>query len=75
MTVWEFIDFIAQKLNHSPRKIKVQRVSSNYGNEKKQEFTCYTHCSTLHEMKVDNGEEFTIMRNLNSNEKVPLTNP
>jgi len=27
------------------------------------------------DMKVENGEEFTIMRNLNSNEKVPLTNP
>ena len=29
MTVWEFIDFIAKKLNLSPRKIKVQRISSN----------------------------------------------
>lgn len=26
-------------------------------------------------MKVENGEEFTVMRNLNNNEKVPLINP
>ena len=26
-------------------------------------------------MKVENGEEFTVMRNLNNNDKVPLINP
>ena len=77
MTVWEFIDFIAKKLNLSPRKIKVQRISSNTqaANLKKPEFTAYTHCNTLQEMKVESGEEFTVMRNLNNNEKVPLINP
>ena len=27
MTVWEFIDIIANKLNLSPRKIKLQRIA------------------------------------------------
>jgi len=77
LTVWEFIDFIAQKINLSPRKIKIQRVAANNTSvpSKKPEFNCYSHCSTLMDMKVENGEEFTIMRNLNSNDKVPLINP
>jgi len=60
MTVWEFIDFIASKLNLSPRKIKVQRISSQTQakNTKKPEFNNYVHCSTLSEMLVENGEEF-----------------
>lgn len=76
--MWEFIDFIAQKLNLSPRKIKIQRsVTTNaHGySPKKPEFNSHSHCLTLSEMKVENGEEFTVMRNLVNNEKVSLINP
>ena len=76
MTVWEFIDFIASKLNLSPRKIKVQRAANNTmsTNSKKPEFTAFTHCNTLAEMKVESSEEFNVMRNLNNAEKVALVN-
>ena len=76
LTVWELIDLIASKLNLSPRKIKIQRMSKPYGSTqvKKPDFTPMTHCMSLHEMKVESGDEFTIMRNLNATDKVPLIN-
>ena len=77
MTVWEFIDYIAKKLNHSPRKIKLQRSANNTMNTtvKKPEFTPFHNSLTLLEMKVESGEEFSVMRNRNICDRVPLTNP
>ena len=42
---------------------------------KKPEFNVYSHCMTLLEMQVENGEEFYVTRHLTAGERVPLTNP
>ena len=60
----------------SPRRIKLQRQCNNTQavSYKKPEISDEKHCKTLAELKVENGEEFTVMRNVNQTEKVPLTN-
>ena len=79
MTVWELKDYIARKLNHSPRKLKLQRSVNNTmtqtGGDKKPDFlSLFNHSRTLNEMKVESGDEFSVMRNFNASDRVHLTN-
>ena len=59
MTLWEFIDLVARKLDRSPLKIQLKR-----GDNKKPELTAYDHCKSLADLKFEKNEEVTVMRNM-----------
>ena len=59
MTLWEFIDLVARKLDRSPLKIAVKR-----GDTKKPELTVYDHCKSLADLKFEKNEEVTVMRHM-----------
>ena len=70
MTLWEFIDLVARKLDRSPLTILLKR-----GDNKKPELTAYDHCKSLSDLKFEKNEELTVMRSMMHLEKVPLINP
>ena len=59
MTLWEFIDLVARKLDRSPLKIALKR-----GDTKKPELTVYDHCKSLADLKFEKNEEVTVMRSM-----------
>jgi hypothetical protein len=68
-TVWELLDALAKQVNRSPLKIKLQR------DAKKPEITVYHFCKSLVDLKFEDNEEISIVKQPEVYGKVPLINP